>query len=212
MVNSIKFYYEAVLGMPNRFYHIERPKKQDTIPKVISKEDIGKMIITINNIKHKCIISLLYSAGLRRSELIDLTLKDIDSKRMVIQIRQGKGYKDRITLLSTNMLVQLRVYYKQWKPKEYLLEGQNGGQYSTTSIQKIVAKAGQQAGVVQKVTPHMLRHSFATHLLEDGVNLRYIQELLGHSNSKTTEIYTRVATTQLSTISSPLDSLNSTDT
>jgi integrase/recombinase XerD len=208
MVNSIKFYYEIVLGMPNRFYDIERPLKQDTIPKVISKEEIGKMINTAKNIKHRCIISLLYSAGLRRSELIDLTIGDIDSKRMVIQVRQGKGYKDRLTLLSKSMLDQLRQYYKQWKPKLHLFEGPKGGQYSATSVGKIVSSAGKQAGVLQKVSPHMLRHSFATHLLEDGVNLRYIQELLGHNSSKTTEIYTRVATTQLSTIKSPLDSID----
>ncbi len=208
MVNSIKFYYEVVLGMPNRFYDIERPQKKDTTPKVISKQEVANMINASNNIKHKCIISLLYSAGLRRSELISLTIKDIDSKRMVIQVRQGKGYKDRITLLSQSMLEQLRIYYKQWKPQSHLFEGAKGGMYSATSVAKIVASAGKQAGIKQKISPHMLRHSFATHLLEDGVNLRYIQALLGHNSSKTTEIYTRVATTKLSTIINPLDSLH----
>ena len=204
-INSIKFYYEVVMGMPNRFYSIERPRKEQKLPKVISKEEILAMIANTNNIKHRCIISLLYSAGLRRSELLELKIQDIDSKRMLIHIKNAKNNKDRYSLLSKTALKELRVYYKQWKPKEYLFEGQKGGKYSNTSVENIIIKAAQKARIFKRVTPHMLRHSFATHLLENGTDLRYIQTLLGHSSSKTTEIYTQVATNNLRSIKNPLD-------
>ena len=205
MINSVKFYYEVVLGMPNRFYAVERPRKRETLPKVISKEEVKLIIENTNNIKHRCIVSLLYSAGLRRGELIDLKLSDIDSKRMVINVRQGKGNKDRITLLSPSVLEELRVYFKEWKPKVYLFEGPSGNKYSTTSVMNIIRSAAKKAGLKKSITPHALRHSFATHLLESGTNLRYIQALLGHKSSKTTEIYTQVAITNIKEIKSPLD-------
>jgi len=208
MVNSIKFYYEVVLEMPNRFYSIERPPKKQALPKVISKQEVADIIKNTNNIKHRCIISLLYSSGLRRSELLNLKLSDIDSHRMVVHVRNGKGNKDRITLLSDGVLKELRTYYKQWKPQVYLFEGSPGKPYSVTSVLKIIQKASSRAGIKKTVTPHMLRHSFATHLLEDGVDLRYIQVLLGHNSTKTTEIYTQVATNSLKAIVSPIDSLN----
>ena len=204
-VNAIKFYYELVLGMPNRFYHIERPRKKQTLPKVISKAEAIALINATRNIKHRCIAELLYSAGLRRSEVINLKPTDIDSKRMLILIRNAKGGKDRQTLLGNTLLADLRAYYKKYTPKEYLFEGQRGGPYSGTSIVKLITAAGKKAGVSVRVTPHMLRHSFATHLLEAGVDLRYIQVLLGHSSSKTTEIYTHVAVNQLSVIKNLLD-------
>jgi len=207
MINSIKFYYEVVMEMPNRFYSIERPQKKQQLPKVISKEEIGDLIQNTNNIKHKCIISLLYSAGLRRGELLNLKLEDIDSKRMVITINGGKGGKDRITLLSESVLNDLRIYYKEWKPNLYLFEGKAGVKYSGASVVKIVQNAAVKANIRKTVTPHMLRHSFATHLLEDGTDLRYIQVLLGHNSTQTTEIYTQVATTNIKAIKSPIDSL-----
>jgi integrase/recombinase XerD len=191
--------------MPNRFYEVERPIKKETLPKVISKESVLAMIDTSHNIKHKCIISLLYSAGLRRSELIDLKIEDIDSQRMTIMVKQGKGKKDRLTLLSQRLLLDLRQYFLEYRPKTYLFESPNGGQYSGTSVGKIIDYAAKSAKIKQKVTPHMLRHSFATHLLETGTDLRYIQALLGHSSSTTTEIYTHVATNNLSKIKNPLD-------
>ena len=150
----------------------------------------------------------LYSGGLRRSELINLKIADIDSKRMLIRITQSKGNKDRHTLLSEKLLILLRDYYKYHKPKYWLFEGQGGGQYSATSIANILRKALKKAQVEKNATPHTLRHSFATHLLEQGINLRYIQELLGHSSIKTTEIYTHVSSKQLSKIKNPLDNLN----
>jgi len=208
MINSIKFYYEVVLQMPNRFYSIERPRKREALPKVISLEEVQSIIKNTNNIKHKCIVSLLYSAGLRRSELLNLKPEDIDSKRMVITVLHGKGNKDRLTILSQSVLDDLRIYFKAWQPKTYLFEGKPGEQYSGSSISKIIYNACHKAKIRKRVTPHMLRHSFATHLLENGTDLRYIQVLLGHSSSKTTEIYTQVAINNIKTIKSPIELLN----
>ncbi|MEL7003122.1 MAG: tyrosine-type recombinase/integrase [Bacteroidota bacterium] len=205
-INSIKFYYEVVMGMPNRFYTIERPIEEEKLPEVIGKQKVLEMIQCTSNLKHKCIISILYSTGLRRAEMINLQISDIDSERMVIKVRQGKGKKDRLTLLGQNMLIDLRKYYKKYKPKKYLFEGVNGGQYSATSIQKIVTRAAKKAGIKNRVTPHMLRHSFATHLLEAGTDLRYVQVLLGHGSTKTTERYTHVAVNNIKEIKNLLDS------
>lgn len=204
-LNSIKFYYEVVLDMPSRFYHIERPIKQQKLPKVLSKEQIQAMINLTKNIKHKCIIALLYSAGLRRSELLALKIGDIDSKRMLIMVNSTKNNKDRYTLLSQNLLKDLRVYYQEYHPKKYLFEGMHGGPYGASSVKSLVDKAARLAGISVRVTPHILRHSFATHLLENGTDIRYIQKLLGHSSVQTTEIYTHVATHVLKAIKSPLD-------
>ena len=204
-INAIKFYYEVVLEMPNRFYSVERPYKQETLPKVLSKKKVMLMITKTKNIKHRCIISTLYSAGLRRAELLNLKVTDIDSDRMMIRVEQSKGNKDRYTLLSENLLKELRSYFLVYKPSEYLFEGENGKQYSSSSVARVVHKAAKKAGIRQKVTPHMLRHSFATHLLESGVDLRYIQTLLGHNSSRTTEVYTHVALNGLSNIRNPLD-------
>lgn len=208
MINSIKFYYEVVEEMPNRFYSIERPRKKETLPKVISLEEVQSIINHTNNIKHKCIVSLLYSAGLRRGELLNLKLEDIDSKRMVINIIDGKGGKDRLTVLSESVLLDLRKYFIEWKPKTYLFEGKPNEKYSPSSVLRIVHSASKKAGILKKVSPHMLRHSFATHLLENGTDLRYIQSLLGHSSPKTTEIYTQVAINNIQTIKSPIELLN----
>lgn len=208
MINSIKFYYEVVLEMPNRFYSVERPFKKESLPKVISLEEVQSIIKNTNNIKHRCIVSLLYSAGLRRNELLNLKLEDIDSKRMVITVKNGKGNKDRLTILSESVLNDLRVYYKEWKPKIYLFEGQNGGKYSEQSTLQIIKKAAKKAGIRKNITPHMLRHSFATHLLENGTDLRYIQVLLGHNSTRTTEVYTQVAINNIKAIKSPIELLN----
>lgn len=207
MINSIKFYYEQVMGMPNRFYTIDRPRKKQRLPKVISKEEVKLLINSSNNIKHKCIISILYSAGLRRAELLNLKIEDIDSKRMVINVIHGKGGKDRITLLSMQVLADLRIYFKEWQPKKYLFEGPRNLQYSAASVSTIVKTAAKKARITKLVTPHILRHSFATHLLESGTDLRYIQTLLGHNSTKTTELYTEVAIHNIKTIKNPLDSL-----
>jgi site-specific recombinase XerD len=207
MLNSIKFYYEVVMGMPNRFYSINRPRKKEVLPKVISKEEVKQLLDAIPNLKHKCIVQTLYSSGVRRNELLCLKPQHIDSKRMVIKVEHGKGGKDRLTLLSPKLLNNLRLYYKKYKPKEFLFEGRRGGKYSGTSVRTIINRAVKKAGIAQHVTPHVLRHSFATHLLEANTDLRYIQSLLGHSSTSTTEIYTHVATKNISQIISPLDSL-----
>jgi integrase/recombinase XerD len=204
-INSIKFYYEVVQGMPNRFYAVERPRKKHTLPKVLSKDEVMKLIANTNNIKHKCVVSLLYSAGLRRSELLNLKIADIESGRMLIRLEGAKGNKDRMTILSKTLLEDLRKYYKEYLPKAWLFEGQKGKQYSAESVGNIVKNSAVKAGIQKRVTPHMLRHSFATHLLENGTDLRYIQTLLGHSSSKTTEIYTHVAMNSFAGITSPLD-------
>ncbi|MDW3195273.1 MAG: tyrosine-type recombinase/integrase [Cytophagales bacterium] len=205
-LSAIKFYFEVVKEMPNRFYNISLPKRSASLPKVLAKEDILKMIHQTRNLKHRCIIALLYSAGLRKQELIDLKIEDIDSHRMTITVRQGKGKKDRISLLSTHLLSDLRNYYKAYKPKMFLFEGAYGMQYSPTSVGKIVSRAAHKVGMKRHITPHMLRHSFATHLLESGTDLRYIQILLGHNSAKTTEIYTHVAIKGFNQIINPLDS------
>ncbi|QSE97208.1 site-specific tyrosine recombinase/integron integrase [Fulvivirga lutea] len=206
IINSIKFYYEVVLGMPNRFYEIERPMKREKIPEVLSKEEVQRILNCTHNLKHKCVLSTIYSAGLRISELINLKVKDIDSSRMMLRIEGAKGGKDRYSLLSKKVLEELRAYYKEYKPKIYLFEGQNGDQYSPTSIRKVLKRSCTKAGIRKDVKPHTLRHSFATHLLEQGTDLRSIQILLGHNSLKTTEIYTHVANTAMNTIKNPLDS------
>jgi len=204
-INSIKFYYEVVMGMPNRFYSIERPRKAHRLPKVLSREDILAIIAATNNIKHRCIVSLLYSSGLRRSELLALKIIDIDSRRMVIRVEGAKGNKDRFTLLSKLLLSDLRKYYQTWKPEVYLFEGPGKTRYSTRSVGMVIKRAALKAGVRQQVTPHILRHSFATHLLENGTDIRHIQSLLGHNSLKTTEIYTHVAVKNFQNIQNPLD-------
>ncbi len=207
-INAIKFYYERVLGGQRKTYFIDRPKKEKTLPVVLSEEEIIQIISTISNLKHKAIIVTIYSAGLRISECINLKIKDIDSNRMQIRIEQAKGKKDRYTLLSEKTLQILRNYFKEYKPITYLFEGQYGGQYSIRSIQQIFHETCRKAKINKKVSVHSLRHSFATHLLENGTNLRYIQSLLGHASSKTTEIYTHVTTKGFDQLKSPLDKLS----
>jgi len=205
IINSIKFYFDKVLKRERLYVEIERPRKYKRLPNVISRNEVNKIIEATDNLKHKCILSLIYSGGLRRSELINLKIEDIDSYRMFIKINAPKGNKDRLTLLSKKVLIQLRNYFKEYKPKVWLFEGHNNSQYSSTSIAKILQRSVKRVGLIKKVTPHTLRHSFATHLLEQGVDLRYIQELLGHNSSKTTEIYTHVSNKNLGSIINPLD-------
>jgi len=204
-INAIKFYYEKILGRNKQYYALHRPNKEHKLPKVLSKNEVKKILTSSNNLKHHCILLLIYSAGLRRSELINLKVSDINSDRMIVNIVNAKGKKDRISLLSENTLKLLREYYKKYKPANYLFEGMKGGKYSPTSVAKILKKAALKAGLQKNVTPHMLRHSFATHLLEQGTDLRYIQELLGHNSSKTTEIYTHVSKKAIAKIKNPVD-------
>ena len=186
---------------------IPRAKRPQKLPTVFSEEEIIALIGNIENLKHKSVLYLIYSAGLRISESVNMKIADIDSKRNIIVVRGGKGKKDRTTLLSKKLLHMLREYYRQYRPKEYLFEGQSGGKYSIKSIQKTFNAALKKSGIRKKATVHSLRHSFATHLLERGTDLRYIQELLGHNSSKTTEIYTHITSKGMDKIISPLDNL-----
>ena len=207
-INAIKFYYERVLGGKRKIYLIERPRKENYLPEVLSEEEVAAILKAITNLKHKALIMTIYSGGLRISELINLKIKDIDSHRMQIRIQQSKGKKDRYTLLSKKTLITLRLYFKEYKPKVWLFEGEGGGQYADSSIYKIFKTALSNTKINKKVSIHSLRHSFATHLLENGTDLRYIQSLLGHSSSKTTEIYTHITTKGFDQIKNPLDKLD----
>ncbi len=206
-INAIKFYYEKVLGREKQYYKVVRPKKEYKLPDVLSKEEIASMIKSTKNLKHKSLIVLIYSCGLRRSEAINLKLIDIDSKRMLVKIRGGKGSKDRYVQLAGGTLKELRKYFKEYKPLEWLFTGQKGGQYSAESIENVVKQAAQRARIKKNVYPHILRHSFATHHLEQGTDLRYIQEWLGHNSSKTTERYTHVSQTDFRRFRNPLDDI-----
>lgn len=196
-----------VLGLEKQFYAIERPKKCRTLPKIVSEEEIIRIIQAASNIKHKAIIATIYSAGLRRSELIDLRKQDISFDRKIISIRGAKGKKDRTSMLSETLFVMLIKYLEEYKPNYWLFEGPSRKQYSATSIAKVIAKASTEAGLNMRVTPHILRHSFATHLHEHGTDILHIQKLLGHDSSKTTEIYTHISKKSLGKIKSPLDNI-----
>lgn len=208
VINSIKFYFEKVIGNEKAVYKIDRPRKPVNLPKVMSEAEVMGIIKVTKNLKHKCILMLIYSAGLRRSELINLRINDLDIERSMIRIEHGKGNKSRYTLLSKKVYDMLLKYIHRYQPREYLFEGQYGSRYSAGSIQKIFHRALNNAGIERYLTVHSLRHSFATHLLEMGVDLRYIQALLGHKSSKTTEIYTYVSTNVMSKISSPIEKLD----
>ena len=205
VINSIKFYYEKVLGNGKEEYYLDRPTKEYKLPNVMAEEEIKLLLSTVSNLKHRCILMIIYSAGLRISECIGLKISDIDSKRMCIHIRSAKGKKDRLTLLSEKVLMALRKYYQEYHPEVYLFEGDKGQPYSIRSIQNIFKKAVFLAKIRKKVTVHSLRHSFATHLLESGVDVRYIQTLLGHNSSKTTEIYTHITKKGYEKLKSPFD-------
>jgi integrase/recombinase XerD len=207
-INAVKFYYQRVLLRHEvQLNQVERPEKPERLPQVLSKQDVLKILSVTENLKHRCMLQLLYAGGLRIGEVINLKLTDVQSDRNLLLIRGGKGKKDRTTLLSQKLLESLRTYYKQYKPKVWLFEGQTGGQYTVESIRNVFRASKEKAGVKAPATPHTLRHSFATHLLEQGTDLRYIQVLLGHRSSKTTEIYTHITTHALDKIVSPLDNL-----
>ena len=205
MINAIKSYYEHTLGKPREYYTITRPKPSKDLPNTLSEEEVLAIINAPDNIKHKAILHTIYSAGLRIGEVIRLRVKDVRSDDGFLFIKDSKGKKDRHTVLSPLLLDLLRKYYKLHKPSYWLFEGQDGGQYSATSIQQIYRKAVKETGSNPWSTPHTLRHSFATHLMQRGVNIRYIQTALGHSSSKTTEVYTRVLSINSKTLKSPLD-------
>lgn len=208
VIASIRFLYLNVLEKPIPKALNIKIKKPDTLPVVLSREEVKKLITVTSNLKHKVIMLLIYSAGLRLGELLNLRIGDIDSGRMKIHIRQAKGKKDRYVVLSEKLLPLLREYYGKYQPRDYLIEGVKGGRYSEKSVQSIMKQALKKAGIRKKATVHTLRHSFATHLLDDGLDIRFIQELLGHVRLETTRVYTHVSTRSANKIKSPLDGLD----
>lgn len=208
VVNAIKKFFLIVKNSRIDIEAIHRPRGEYKDPNVISKEEVKQILDAPRNLKHRAMLSLIYACGLRRSELLNLKPMHIDSKRKLLIIKQSKGRKDRVTPLSEKIIELLREYYKAYKPKEWLFEGQKpGNKYSATSLQNVLKQALRRSRIKKPVTLHWLRHSFATHLIEAGTDLRYIQEILGHKSSKTTEIYTHVSNKSLQNIKSPFDDL-----
>ena len=208
IVNAIKLFFQTIRETKMMVDKIHRPKRSKLLPNVLSKEEVKSIIEALTNVKHKTMLSLIYACGLRRSELLNLTFKDIQSDRKLLVIKQSKGKKDRIVPISDKIIEMLRDYYKQYLPKTWLFEGQQEStKYSDRSLEEVLKKSIRLAGINKPVSLHWLRHSYATHLLESGTDLRYIQELLGHSSSKTTEIYTHVSTKNIQNIKSPFDDL-----
>ena len=208
IVNAVKLFFKTIENKKLDPELIHRPKRPKLLPNVLSKEEVKLILHALSNVKHKAMLSLIYSCGLRRSELLNLKVSDIDSKRHLIIIRQSKGRKDRIAPLSEKTIVLLREYFEACKPKEWLFEGQDKtNKYDESSLALVLKQAVEKCKINKPVTLHWLRHSYATHLLENGTDLRYIQEILGHSRSTITEIYTHVSNKSIQRIVSPFDSL-----
>ncbi len=205
-ISALKILFQDILDRPWGDIRIKRPRKTNYLPDILSREEIFQMISITSNIKHKAILALLYSTGIRRQELLDLKISDIDSKRMLIRVRHSKGNKSRDALLSENTLKILRKYYSFYQPKQYLFESYRPGiSYSAESVNKVVGKAAQKAGITKNIHAHSLRHTFATHLLEQGTNLKVIQMLMGHSSMRTTAIYLHLAKTDFNNVKNPFD-------
>ena len=208
LINAVKLFFREVEKSEIKIEKLQRPRREHKLPNVLSKEEVKLIVEAPTNTKHRAMLSLIYACGLRRSELLNLKSKDVDSKRHLLIIRNAKGYKDRVVPISEKLIEMLRAYYKKYKPKIWLFEGQKiGEQYSEESLAKVLKNALTLCNIKKPVTLHWLRHSYATHLLESGTDLRYIQELLGHKSSKTTEIYTHVSQKSIQQIRSPYDDL-----
>lgn len=207
ILSAIKMFYSVVILQEEKVLNLFRPKKSQKLPQVLTEQEVTYLLRAVDNLKHRCILMLVYSAGLRLGEVINLRLKELQPEQNRLFVRGGKGKKDRCTLLSAKVWGQLQQYIQIHRPLEWLFEGQTGGQYSERSVQEIFTRAKMKAMINPGATVHTLRHSFATHLLEKGVDLRYIQELLGHESSKTTEIYTHITHQGWNRIKSPLDDL-----
>lgn len=207
LIGAISLFYKELLKKEIDFSIIYPKQKNEFLPTVLSNVEVKEIIETIKNKKHKAIISCIYGLGLRISEVLALKFKDVDSKRMLVYVNDSKGNKDRIVMLPKKLLELLREYFKEYRPQTYLFEGGVNQKYSSSSVAKVLKKAVSNAKINKQVTPHTLRHSFATHLLESGTDIRLIQKLLGHKNIKTTLIYTHVSKATLIDIESPLDTL-----
>ena len=208
VINAVKLFYRNRFNKTMEVEFIQRPRREKRLPNVLSKEDVKSILEAPTNLKHRAMLSLIYACGLRRSELLNLTLKDVLSDRNLLFIQQSKGKKDRVVPIGNKLIEMLRDYYKAFKPKTWLFEGQfPSTKYSEKSLENVLKQSLTKTKISKKVSLHWLRHSYATHLLENGTDLRYIQELLGHSSSRTTEIYTHVSTLNLQQIRSPFDDL-----
>jgi integrase/recombinase XerD len=208
LVNAVKLFFRVVQETQIDVELIYRPRRAKKLPNVLSKEEVRVILEATRNLKHRTMLSLIYACGLRSGELLNLLPEHIDSNRGVLIIKQAKGMKDRIAPLGKSLIEMLRFYYKTFKPKRYLFEGQQEGMpYDARSLQQVLKQSLGRTAITKAVTLHWLRHSYATHLLENGTDLRYIQEILGHRSSRTTEIYTHVSTKSLQKIVSPYDQL-----
>ncbi|OAB77395.1 integrase [Cochleicola gelatinilyticus] len=205
-ISGIKRYIEF-RGIDLDIDEIERPRKSQTLPEILSKDEVKRILDCTRNLKHKALLTLLYSGGLRIGEALSMKLTDVDSDRMLLFVQGAKGRKDRYTLLSEKFLNLLREYYKIYRPKKLLFEGQTGLHYSPVSARQVLKRSASKAMITKNIRLHTLRHSFATHLLESGTDIRYIQELLGHNSPKTTMIYTHVTSNSLRNIKNPFDDL-----
>jgi len=208
-ISAFKIFTEDVMQREWDGFKIKRPRRPVKMPEVLSVEEVQRMIALTANVKHRAILTIMYSSGLRRMELLQLKPADIDSERMLIKVKQGKGRKDRYTLLSTKALELLRLHYRFNRPKTFLFEpnGRLGRQVGETTIEKIVKRSAERAKITKNVSCHTLRHSFATHLLEKGVSLKLIQEFLGHTSIKTTSRYLHLTNFNPSNVSSPLEEM-----
>lgn len=208
IITAIKTYYSLIPGAAVHTNEIKRPRRSKPLPQVFSKEEVGRILNATRNLKHKLILWIVYSCGLRRGEVINIKLSDLNRERRIVHIRQGKGNVDRVVPVSDKVWNKIDEYTAAYYPDLYLFEGQNGGKYTASSVYNVFKKALQRAGIQKEVGIHSLRHSYATHLHESGLDIRYIQELLGHQSSKTTEIYTHVSRRHLIDIKSPIDDLD----
>lgn len=205
-INAIKYYLEKFIRLDQKFFvEIERPKKAKKLPKVFSRDEVKRIFAAVKNLKHRAVLTMIYAHGLRVGEVLALRIENIDSDRQLLHILEGKGCKDRQVPLSQKALKLLREYYIAYRPTTYLFEGKPSEPYSAQSVLAILKRAAHKARIYRHVTTHMLRHSYATHLMEKGTDTRVIQRLLGHGSIKTTQIYTHVSRDHLSTVVSPFD-------
>ena len=207
LISAIKLFYTYTNNKNLVLDKLDRPKKSKRLPEILSLTEVESLLNAIDNLKHKALLCIIYSAGLRIGEALNLKLNDIDSNRMLIRVANAKGQKDRYIPLSVNILELLRIYFKIYSPNNYLFSGKLGGKYTDSSARNILKNCLQKTNIKKRVTLHTLRHSYATHLLESGTDIRYIQEILGHNSPKTTMIYTHVSTNNLKNIKSPFDKL-----
>ncbi|SHJ93697.1 tyrosine-type recombinase/integrase [Epilithonimonas mollis] len=207
MIATITKFYKEIFQRNINLKHLYPKRKENKLPKFLTKDEVKKILDATENLKHKAILTTIYSCGLRLSEVLELKIADIKTLENLLLVRQSKGKKDRVVVLSPLLLELLRTYYKSYKPKTYLFEGHEGEKYSERSVQQILKNALVKATVISPASVHTLRHSYATHLLENGTDIRIIKELLGHNNIKTTEIYTHITDVSRAKIKSPLDYL-----